>query len=432
MILGHIGKTGKLMTIGMIGCGALGKAMAVTMAYKGHRLFCYDKNPNIMNKDSLSTLEAGPDGDGQLVDYLKNVDITFCNSLEEVLTNSEITFVAVQTPHDPKYSGDFPLGEDRKDFDYSHLISCMYDINKVCNKLGEDKVIAIISTTLPGTLATHIIPMLDKHVLLAYNPFFPAQTTYAQDFLNSEFVLLGIEDEEAADKLKEFYASIHDAPIMEMSIESAEITKVLYNLFISIKVQYANTVMELCHKTPNANVEDVTNTIKIATKRLISSKYLSGGMSDISPCHGRDRVAMSYYGRKVGLSHNLFDDLITAGEKQTEWFIELINKNNYLELPIVILGKAFKPQSDMFTGSAAMLLANMLKERDIKFEHFDPYVDGFNSIIVDYSKPKLYFIATKHELFKNFVYPSGSVVIDPFRYIPKSNDYNVIRIGENI
>ena len=49
-------------------------------------------------------------------------------------------------------------------------------------------------------------------------------------------------------------------------------------------------------------------------------------------------------------------------------------------------------------------------------------------------KPKfekaLYFIGTKHERFKRFKFPKDSTVIDPFRYIPKKKNINLIALGK--
>ena len=41
-------------------------------------------------------------------------------------------------------------------------------------KNGENKVVIIISTVLPGTIRNQIKPLLGKHTKLCYNPFFIA------------------------------------------------------------------------------------------------------------------------------------------------------------------------------------------------------------------------------------------------------------------
>ena len=44
----------------------------------------------------------------------------------------------------------------------------------------------------------------------------------------------------------------------------------------------------------------------------------------------------------------------------------------------------------------------------------------------------LYFIGTKHPEFVNFPFEKGSIIIDPWRYIPENEDYKVISIGNNL
>ena len=114
------------------------------------------------------------------------------------------------------------------------------------------------------------MPAASPLLRLCYNPSFVAMGTTMCDFLHPEFVLLGADDPISAKALEAFYASITDAPIYSMTIESAEITKLAYNTYIGMKIVFANTVMEICHKIPGANVDDVTGALKTANHRLIS------------------------------------------------------------------------------------------------------------------------------------------------------------------
>ena len=83
---------------------------------------------------------------------------------------------------------------------------------------------------------------------------------------------------------------------------------------ISTKISFANTLMELCHKLENTNIDDVTNGLKMANKRLISQAYLDGGMGDGGGCHPRDNIAMSYLSEKYNLSHNWFEHIMKQRE----------------------------------------------------------------------------------------------------------------------
>jgi len=46
-------------------------------------------------------------------------------------------------------------------------------------------------------------------------------------------------------------------------------------------------------------------------------------------------------------------------------------------------------------------------------------------------QPCVFLIGTKHPDFINFGFPEGSVIIDPWRYMPDMKNVNVIRLGSN-
>jgi len=50
----------------------------------------------------------------------------------------------------------------------------------------------------------------------------------------------------------------------------------------------------------------------------------------------------------------------------------------------------------------------------------------------DEDEPQIYFIGTKHPEFVDFPFEKGSVVLDPWRYIPKRDDIDVIHIGDSL
>ena len=62
-------------------------------------------------------------------------------------------------------------------------------------------------------------------------------------------------------------------------------------------------------------------------------------------------------------------------EKQTEWFVSLIKKSILPNKKVYILGKSFKPETNITTGSPSILLKNILKEKKINPICFDPYID---------------------------------------------------------
>lgn len=344
------------MKIGMIGLGKLGLPVALAIEDAGHSVWGWDTNPATCDMaiypGPLPYLEEGAQG-------LKQRSRMVIVDPEDMAQNSDLIFIAVQTPHQPQFEGITRLPEERADFDYTHLRKAVISVRE------SECPIVVISTVLPGTMQREIISMIGNERVL-YNPFFIAMGTTIHDFRHPEFVLVGTDGAHPG-VLREFYATIHDRPIFVTTIKTAELTKVAYNTFIGLKIAFGNTMMELCEKT-GADVDDLVDALSLATERVISPTYMRGGMGDGGGCHPRDNIALSWLARELDLSYDLFGSLMECRERQTEWLA------SFCEEPLTVLGKAYKPETNLTVGSPALLLAEILRERDIDFTHEDPYV----------------------------------------------------------
>lgn len=462
------------MKIAMIACGKLGLLVALTIESRGHEVKGYDINPKI--QDYLNERKI-PFKEEHAEELLRKTKMEMV-PLKELVEWADIIFMAPQTPHEPRFEGVTRLPKDRADFDYSYLREAVKNVNE---HLTKPKVVVVISTCLPGTIEREVKPLIGPNFRLVYEPLFIAMGTVYKDYLNPEFVLAGSEDNDALYDLEEFYFTIHNKPIFTTDIKTAELIKVAYNTYIGFKITYANTMMEICHKI-GANVDDLSKAISMATDRLMSGKYLLGGMGDSGQCHPRDGIAMSWLAKELNLSHNLFDDLMQCREDQTDWLADLIEEQVFngscakpQRMPVVILGVAYKAETNLTGGSCSTLLQNLLKERGIKFTVYDPYVypnvfvTGIiqgneiqanllstvkitgnevtskqiqtdtitaekiqaNTIAVNKLMPDvaLYFVATNHPVFKHYRFPKDSIVLDPWGYMPDQDGVKVVRVG---
>jgi UDPglucose 6-dehydrogenase len=421
------------MNIGFLGLGKLGLPVALAVESKGHNVFGYDVSKETIKNILLKKIEYKEEF---IEKYLPKSNLKILE-LNKLVKKSDIIFVPIQTPHLKKYEGITKIPKKRIDFNYKFLIKGIKNLSKAIEKNKKNKIVIIISTVLPGTIRKKIIPLLGPHTQLCYNPFFIAMGSTIRDFLWPEFILFGIANQNAAKKAEAFYKTITHAPFYKTTIENAELIKVCYNTMISTKISFVNTIMEMCHKLPNTNVDDVTNALKLAKRRLISDAYMSGGMGDGGGCHPRDNIALSYLSQKLKLSHDWFDNIMMQREKQTEWLANLIIKYSKNKL-INILGKTFKPETNLTLGSPAILLKNILNEKGFQVNIWDPYVDkDFNIVSKEFLWDKnnvkhVFFIATKHADFLNFLYPKNSIIIDPWRYIYNVKKCKIIRIGDNL
>ena len=265
------------MKIGFVGLGKLGLPCAVSMATE-HDVMGYDINPDNMNKDPKPYIECGIETDEKFNDYLARSSIKF-GELKDVVDHSDVIFIAVQTPHNKMYEGITRVPDSKVDFDYTYLEDC---IKKLSGLVKKDTVIVVISTVIPGTMTKRIKPLLNEHMKLCYNPYFIAMGTTMNDFFNPDMILLGYEkgQEAAAKKVKDIYKFVlarfllSNRPVIkDMSIESAEATKVFYNTYITGKVVLGNTFGECCDKVKGADSDEVMDALKSAKGRIISDKY---------------------------------------------------------------------------------------------------------------------------------------------------------------
>lgn len=416
--------------IGFIGLGKLGLPCAAAISVEAQvEVFGYDLNPKVSEYVASSKI---PYIEALCENYLERAKIHVLDSVEDVVANSSIIFLAIQTPHDSRLEGTSPISnEELSDFDYSYLEEAARSIKSSLLKMPNKEVlVVVISTVLPGTMRNRILPILEEvidRVSFCYNPFFIAMGQTISDFLNPEFVLIGTDDLKAGMRLEKLYSQIHSAPVRIMQIESAELTKVAYNTFIGFKIVFANTMREIT-QSRGGNVDEVTSALSMASSRLMSGKYMSAGMGDGGGCHPRDQIAMSWLANEANLSSDVFGFLATARDNQSQRQAdELISLAKKHSLPIVILGLAYKAGINLTVGSPSLLLLNQLEAKGINAKTYDPYIGGKSDFL---ETPSIFFIATNHEEFKEFVFPPNSVIVDPWGNIANTGlDQIVIRPG---
>lgn len=365
------------MKIGFIGIGKLGKDAAEVMHEAGHDVIGYDIKP------------------------IHDCRIYQTTSLENLCKDREIIFIAVPTPHHPDYDGSKPTAHlEPKDFDYSIVKDVLNEINKYTNK---EQLVVLISTVLPGTIRREFIPLV-KNYRFIYNPYLIAMGTVKWDMVNPEMVIIGTEDGSLttdAKILTDFYSTIiKEGTRYEIGTwDDAEAIKIFYNTFISTKIGLVNMIMDVAEKNGNIDTDIVTGALERSTYRITGPAYMKAGMGDGGGCHPRDNIALRFLANELDLGYDLFDAIMKAREKQakniSKKLEELSVENN---LPIVIMGKSYKPDVDYVDGSYSLLIGSFLKE--IEYDNT--------------SKVAIYLLAHKGK-FNHTVFPEGSIVVDPWR-----------------
>ena len=384
------------MKVGFIGVGKLGRDVTEVMA-EYHEVTGYD-----------------------IQDIEKPKGVNLVDAPELCVMGNDITFIAVQTPHDPKYVGEYPIAElEPKDFDYSYVNKVLDDIAPHTPK---EHPVVIISTVLPGTTRREFAPRIPQANII-YNPYFIAMGTVKDDFRNPEFHTIGTSDGRGSKPLRDCYDAIYGWAGPKLCIgtwEESESTKVFYNTFISFKLAYVNMIQDVAQRTGHMNCDKVTDALKNATDRLISTKYMNSGMGDGGGCHPRDNIALRHLSQKLDLPYDIFSAVMLARDGQARAIAEYLwGLAQAINTPhVIIMGKSFKPNVTDSTGSASVLVGNIVADMGAEVDY-----DTVLEI------PAVYLIAHPNK-FNDLEFAEGSVVVDVNRQFPHQKGITVMHYGD--
>ena len=378
--------------IGFIGLGKLGMPCAEAISDKGFDVTGYDIVAKSSNK------------------------ITVKHSLQEVVEDRDIVFVATPTPHEDGYDGRAPTSNlPVKDFDYT----AVKEVLSRCNKyMSSEQTLVLISTVLPGTTRREFAPLVTNTKLM-YNPYLIAMGTVADDMINPEMIMIGSKNGMAgknckirSELLESFYNQVCDnMPRVEFGTwEETESMKIFYNTFISTKVALVNMIQDVAHKTGNMNVDVVTQALAKSTMRIISPRYMKAGMGDGGACHPRDNIALRWLAKELDLGYDMFESIMTAREKQAENMAKAILEHGN---SIFFTSDSYKPGVNMPDGSSSLLLQHYI------IKHGGQIVNGINTPVE--------VIVRIHES-DQVTADESTIIFDPWRSYPKAD--NVVYYGK--
>lgn len=396
----------------MLGCGKLGLPVAEVMA-QHHDVVGYDIEPR------------SPE----------NFEMVY--DLALACRDSNIIFLALPTPHDPRYDGSRPIVDcEPRDFGYATVMRVMEQLNDHCDG---SQLVVLISTTLPGTVRNKLAP-LARTYRFVYNPYLIAMGTVKWDMVNPEMVIVGTETGEQskdAQLLVDFYEPMmQNKPRYVVGTwDEAESIKIFYNTFISTKIALVNMIQDVAQRNGNINVDVVTEALSDSTQRITGSKYMKAGMGDAGPCHPRDNLALRYLAQRLGLGYDLFHGIMQAREQQARNLAQfLVDLAQQRDLPIVIHGEAYKPNVSYTDGSYSLLVGHYCAELGKPVTYVDPLTannqtDSVTAIVLMAHAASVTY--DNHDQMQFYCkINEGSVVVDPWRLLPRQGrDYEVIHFG---
>lgn len=404
-----------IQNVGFIGIGKLGLSCAEVMSKK-YNVTGYDIYPRA----------------SKLINIVDN--------LKDAVEGQDIIFVAVQTPHDPIYDGSQPITHlKNKDFDYTIVKQVLSDINQYSKP---DQLVVLISTVLPGTTRREFVSRI-TNARFIYNPYLIAMGSVEWDMVNPEMVIIGTADgSETTDarELIEFYKPLmeNDPRYVVGTWDEAEAIKIFYNTFISTKIGLVNMIQDVAVKNGNMNVDVVTDALSSSTMRIISKKYMKAGMGDAGPCHPRDNIALRWLAEHLNLGYDIFDTVMHAREEQARNLaLYLTRLSGNTGLPVIIHGKAYKPDVDFLDGSYSLLIGYYLQKQGTEFSYADPLTndaveDGSSAVVLLAHNRQVTYGYTGELPEQQLYFTPGpnSIIVDPWRTFTSSRpDWEIVHYG---
>jgi len=367
-----------MKNIAVVGTGYVGLVTGAGISDFGNKVCCLDidkEKIKLLNKGEIPIYEPGLKA---LVHRnVKSKRLTFSNDIEESIRCAEVIFIAVGTPEQKSGKADI-----------SAVLQVAESIGK---NLNNYKVICTKSTVPVGT-GKQIIDVINKNnqnnIQFDYcsNPEFLREGKAVSDFLRPDRVVLGVSSKKAYDYMKNIYRPlyINKTPLINTTIETAEMIKYAANAFLALKISYINEVANLCDEI-GADINVVSEAL--GSDGRISPKFLHPGPGFGGSCFPKDTKALVQVAKKYELNMYTIDAAIKTNNYQR---IRMFNKiedlleGNLKNKKIAVLGLSFKQETDDVRESAAIDIILELINREVSIKAYDPVAnDSMKKLIPD-------------------------------------------------
>ena len=354
------------MNVVMIGAGYVGLVSGACFAQFGANVTCLDideKKVEALGNGIIPIYEPGLDD--LVLRNIKAGRLQFSTQFHDWIGNADLVFIAVGTPS--------RRGDGHADLKYVYAAA-----TEIATHLQGYTIIVDKSTVPVGTAreVKNVIQQANPNADfdVASNPEFLREGSAISDFMRPDRVVLGVENERAANLLRELYRPLNliEAPILVTDLESAEITKYAANAFLATKISFINEVAELCEKT-GADVHAVAKGIGLDGR--IGKKFLHAGPGYGGSCFPKDTLAMIRMSQEAGASSRIVEAVVAVNAAQKLRMVTKIEKalgGSVKNKTIAVLGLTFKPETDDMRDAPSLTILPALLEQGARIVAHDP------------------------------------------------------------
>ncbi len=353
--------------VGIVGLGYVGLPLARTFCGAGFRVLGLDVDPK-----KVAQLNKGQS-------YIKHIPSA---SVKKMVREKK--FRATENAKDLVRCSAIlicvptPLTKTR-DPDMSYVVSTAKMISKV---LQPGQLVALESTTYPGTTRELIRPILEESGLRAEKDFFLAYSPEREDPGRTDFttetipkVVGGIGSKSLKAALALYGAAISKA-VGVSSCDVAECSKILENVYRCVNIALINELKVLLDRMGI----DVWEVVKAASTKPFGFQPFYPGPGLGGHCIPIDPFYLTWRARQFDMSTRFIELSGEINTRMPNYVISRVmdalnaGKKSLNGAKVLVLGLAYKKDVDDIRESPSIELIEILEEKGAKVDYNDPFV----------------------------------------------------------
>ena len=357
------------MNLVVIGTGYVGLVTGVGFASLGNNVSFVDLDENKVSKlkdKQVPFYEPGLEEHFQDNETFSRM--SFTSSYEEIdWEDTDVAFICVQTPNNL----------DTNSVDTRFLESAITEINN----LNNPKLVVTVKSTIPPYEIEKVCNKvgMDKNEI-TFNPEFLREGTAIDDFFQPDRIVIGGNDPEKISILRELYKSF-DAELIETDPISSQLIKYLANTYLPLRLSFVNEAARLIDYS-NGNQEDVLKGVGLDSR--IGSHYFRPSPAWGGSCFPKDLIEVNNFYKEGEVMLPIISNIIESNNIQTKWTVDKLTSilSNENINSVLLIGAAFKEDTDDLRNSPTLDIYKMLHQKDINTLIYDEMVelDEYNSV----------------------------------------------------
>jgi UDPglucose 6-dehydrogenase len=354
------------MRIAMIGTGYVGLVSGACFSDFGHHVTCVDKDAGKIEALERGVMPIFEPGLAHLVERnVRDGRLSFTTDLAPAVAAADAIFIAVGTPS--------RRGDGHADLSYVFGAT-----EEIARALVKPAVVVTKSTVPVGTgdeverIIREAAP--EARAWVVSNPEFLREGAAIEDFKRPDRIVVGTEDERAAEIMREVYRPLYlnKAPLLFTSRRTAELIKYAANAFLATKITFINEIADLC-EVVGADVQDVSRGIGLDNR--IGSKFLHAGPGYGGSCFPKDTLALLKTAEDHETPLRIVESVVKVNEARKRAMgrkvVQALN-GDARGKTVALLGLTFKPNTDDMRDAPSLSIVQALQDAGAIVRGYDP------------------------------------------------------------